>query len=163
MTSGEQMLVSFFRAKNVSGSGLVGKQMGGLKFVAAILACVGLLLPVATAQTAGEGAITGTVTDTTGAVIPDATVTAHNVATGVDTTRVTSSAGVYQISPIIIGTYSVTVTVSGGGFAKYLQQNVVLNENQIFGLNPVLKVGSQGDIVTVTEAPPALDTASATL
>src|SRR5271170_1073160 len=161
MTSGEQMLVSFFWAKNVSGAGLVGKQMGGLKFVAAILACVGLLLPVATAQTAGEGAITGTVTDTTGAVIPDATVTAHNVATGVDTTRVTSSAGVYQISPIIIGTYS--VTVSQAGFSKFTQENIVLNENQIFGLNPVLKVGSQSDIVTVTEAPPQLDTANATL
>jgi Carboxypeptidase regulatory-like domain len=114
-----------------------------------------------TAQTAGEGAITGTVTDTSGAVIPNATVTAHNMATGVDTTRVASSAGVYQISPLIIGTYSVTVTVQG--FSKFTQENLVINENQIFGLNPVLKVGSQSDIVTVTEAPPSLDTANATL
>ena len=103
------------------------------------------------AQTAGEGAITGTVTDSSGAVVPNATVTAHNVATGVDTTRVTSSAGVYQISPIIIGTYS--VTVSATGFQKFTQENIVINENQIFGLNPVMKVGSQNDTVTVTAAP----------
>jgi len=113
------------------------------------------------AQTAGEGAITGTVTDSSGAVVPNATVTAHNVATGVDTTRVTSSAGVYQISPIIIGTYS--VTVSATGFQKFTQENIVINENQIFGLNPVMKVGSQNDTVTVTAAPPQLDTTNATL
>jgi len=115
----------------------------------------------AIAQTAGEGAITGTVKDATGAVIPNATVTAQNVATGVETTRPTSSAGIYQISPLIVGTYS--VTVSAAGFQNFKQENLVINENQIFGLNPVLQVGSQKDTVTVTEAPPALDTANATL
>lgn len=127
----------------------------------ALVAGFALLATSATAQTAGDGAITGTVKDTSGAVIPNATVTARNVATGVETSRVTSSAGVYQISPLIVGTYSVTVSVQG--FAKYTQENLVINENQIFGLNPVLKVGSQTDVVTVTEAPPALDTANATL
>jgi Carboxypeptidase regulatory-like domain len=155
------MRVSFLRDGNVAGSGLVGKQMGWMRFVVALMVCVALMLPVAMAQTAGEGAITGTVTDSSGATVPGATVTAHNVATGVDTTRVTSSAGVYQISPIIIGTYS--VTVSATGFQKFTQQNIVINENQTFGLNPVIKVGSQNDSVTVTEAPPQLDTASATL
>jgi Carboxypeptidase regulatory-like domain/TonB dependent receptor len=121
----------------------------------------GLTVTSALAQTAGEAAITGTVKDASGAVIPNATVTAHNIATGVDTARVTSSAGVYQISPLIIGTYSVTVSVTG--FSKFTQENVVLNENQIFGLNPTLKIGSQNDMVTVTEAPPSLNTANATL
>ena len=75
--------------------------------------------------------------------------------------RVDGISGVYQISPLIIGTYS--VTVSQTGFSKFTQENVVINENQIFGLNPVLKVGSQSDMVTVTEAPPQLNTANATL
>jgi hypothetical protein len=127
----------------------------------ALAVCFALVVTPAVAQTAGDGAITGTVKDTSGAVIANATVTAHNVATGVDTSRVTSSAGVYQISPLIIGTYS--VTVSQTGFSKFTQENIVLNENQTFGLNPVLKVGSQSDIVTVTEAPPQLNTANATL
>jgi hypothetical protein len=155
------MQVNFMRDKNVLGSGLAGRRVGAMRFVTALLVCIGLMLPVAMAQTAGEGAITGTVTDSSGAVVANATVVAHNVATGVDTTRVTSSAGVYQISPIIIGTYS--VTVSATGFQKITQENIVINENQIFGLNPVMKVGSQNDMVTVTTAPPQLDTANATL
>ena len=150
--------------KNLLGGMVISrvlKQLVRVGFVFVFLAGFVATTEVAIAQTAGEGAITGTVTDSSGAVIPNATVTAHNVATGVDTTRLTSSAGVYQISPIIIGTYA--VTVSATGFQKYTQQNVMINENQSFGLNPVLKVGSQNDVVTVTEAPPQLDTTNATL
>ena len=62
------------------------------------------------AQTAGEGTITGTVTDSTGAAIPNATVTAINVATNVSTQRTSSSSGLYTIAPLPPGTYSVSVT-----------------------------------------------------
>jgi Carboxypeptidase regulatory-like domain len=137
------------------------RRMTGAGTLLALVVGLALFAASAIAQTAGDGAITGTVKDASGAVIPNAAVTARNVATGVETSRVTSSAGVYQISPLIIGTYSVSVSVQG--FAKYTQENVVINENQIFGLNPVLKIGGLTDIVTVTEAPPALDTANATL
>lgn len=51
------------------------------------------------AQTAGEGTITGTVTDNTGAVIADATVTATNIATNVSATRTTTKDGLYTIAP----------------------------------------------------------------
>ena len=77
--------------------------------------------PIA-AQTGGQGAITGTVQDSTGAVVPDATVTAHNEETGVDVTRTSSSAGVYEISPLIVGTYTVKVTAKG--FQQFQQQNI---------------------------------------
>jgi hypothetical protein len=123
--------------------------------------CLGLAVIPAVAQTAGEAAITGVVTDSTGAAIAAATVTAINDATGVQTERHTSSAGVYEISPIIIGTY--TVTVSAAGFDVMKQEGIVLNENQIFGLNPVLKVGNQKETITVTAAPPAMDTTNAAL
>ena len=73
-----------------------------------------LLLPlllVATsslrAQTGGEAGIQGTVTDSSGAAIPNATVIATNDATGVATARQTSSDGLYTISPVIPGTYTV--------------------------------------------------------
>jgi hypothetical protein len=153
------------RARKMQGSKVsdceVGRGLGALRFIiVGLLMSVGLLVP-ALGQTAGEGAITGTVKDSTGAVVPNATVTAKNVATGVSTSRVSSSAGVYQISPLIVGTYSVTVSVPG--FKTFEQQNVVLNENQILGLNPVLDIGSQSTTVTVTEAPPQLDTANAVL
>jgi hypothetical protein len=123
--------------------------------------CLGLpTLPLA-AQTAGDAAITGVITDSTGAAIPTATVTATNDATGVQTTRYASSAGVYEISPLIIGTY--TLTVSATGFDLIKQEGIILNENQIFGFNPVLKVGNQKVTITVTAAPPAMDTANAVL
>ena len=123
--------------------------------------CVGWAAIPAAAQTAGEAAITGTVTDSTHAVVPGAIVTATNDATGVSASRTTSSAGVYEISPLIVGTY--TVTVSAAGFETEKQENVTLNENQVFGFNLVLKIGSQKETVTVTSAPPALDTANAVL
>lgn len=116
---------------------------------------------VATAQTAGEAAITGTVKDKTGAAIPNATVAARNDATGVVTVRTTDGSGVYQISPLIIGTY--TVEVSARGFQKSVQQNVTVNQNENFGYNPSLEVGSETTSITVNEAPPALETANASL
>ena len=89
--------------------------------------CLGWATVQAAAQTAGEAAITGTISDTTHAVVPGATVTATNDATGVATSRTTSSAGVYEISPLIVGTY--TITVSASGFDILKQEGDVLNEN----------------------------------
>ena len=65
------------------------------------------------AQTGGEGALEGTVTDPTGAVVPNATVSATNQASNVSTTRSSSSAGLYEITPLIPGVYTVTVTAPG--------------------------------------------------
>jgi hypothetical protein len=113
------------------------------------------------AQTGGEGAIEGTVTDSSRATVPGATVTVTNVATSVAKTQSTSSAGVYDVSPLIPGTY--TVSVASKGFSTFEQQNVVVNALQVVGLNVTLKVGSQTQTVTVTSAPPELNTTNATL
>jgi carboxypeptidase family protein len=113
------------------------------------------------AQTGGEAAISGVITDSTGSLLANATVIARNNATGVETSRVTTSAGVYQISPLIVGTY--TITVSAKGFQTFQQENVALNQNQIFGFNASLKVGNQNETITVSSAPPQLDTANAVL
>jgi hypothetical protein len=121
-----------------------------------------LISPVALkAQTGGEGAIQGTVTDPTGAVIAGGAVTVTNVATSVANSQSTSSAGVYVVSPITPGTY--TVTVSANGFSSFEQDNVVVNAMQVVGLNVTLKVGSAAETVKVTTAPPALETANAVL
>lgn len=146
-------------AETLFGRGL--KTVYGMKVWLVLAVCLALCATTALAQTAGEGAITGTVTDATGAVVPGATVTAHNDATGVETSRKTSSAGVYQISPLIVGVYSVTVTAQG--FQTFQQDKIEINQNQVFGLNAALKIGNQSTTVTVTEAPPALDTTNATL
>ncbi|QMV19750.1 carboxypeptidase regulatory-like domain-containing protein [Granulicella sp. 5B5] len=128
--------------------------------VAMLLGSV-IIVYSAKAQTGGDGAITGTVADSTGALIPNATVTATNKDTGVVTARPTSASGLYQLSPLIVGTY--TVTVAADGFKSFTQQNVVLNAAQVFGLNVTLQPGNRGETVTVNTAPPALDTTNAVL
>ena len=126
-----------------------------------LVLCVSWSATLAYAQSGGEGALSGTVTDATGAVIPNATVKITNTATNVDTTRASSSAGYYMISPVQPGTY--TVQVSATGFKTTVQSNVVVNALQSRVFNPVLSVGEETQTVEVTAAPPVLDTADATL
>jgi carboxypeptidase family protein len=140
--------------------GRLGRWVGTFALAVALVGC-GLLVEPALAQTGGQGAIQGTVTDATGAVVPNATITAKNQDSGVVTTRVSSSAGVYTINPIIPGTYSVTATAAG--FQSFKQQNLVVDALKVTGLNVTLTVGNTSETVTVTEAPPALDTTNATL
>lgn len=115
----------------------------------------------AAAQTAGEGSIEGTVTDSTGAVIANAKVVATDSATGVSTTQPTTSDGVYDLRPLIPGTYTITITATG--FKTFVQQSLVVNALQVVGLNAKLQIGQAAQSVTISSAPPALDTTSATL
>ncbi|HEX7157432.1 MAG TPA: carboxypeptidase-like regulatory domain-containing protein, partial [Edaphobacter sp.] len=112
-------------------------------------------------QTAGQGAIQGTVLDTSGAVIPNATIAATNNATGVATVRTSSSAGVFSIAPLLPGTYS--LKVEAPGFQTLRQDNLVVNALTTLGINPTLTVGQTNETVTVTAAPPPLNTTNATL
>lgn len=147
--------------------GLRGAQRAprSYRFLALALACAFtfcfVALPKSLAQTGGAGAITGTVTDQTGASVPNATVTATNVNTAVETTRPTSSGGIYDVSPLIPGTYTVTVTAKG--FEKFVQNNMIIDALHVSGLNVTLKAGSQNETITVTDTPPALETTNATL
>ncbi len=127
----------------------------------AILLCLGLMSPVAKAQSGGQGAISGTVTDASGALIPGAVVIARNNGTGIETKRTASSDGLYNISPLIPGTYTVTVTANG--FSTFKQENLVVDALSNVGLNVALKTGSQSETVTVTDTPPALETTNAVL
>jgi hypothetical protein len=121
-----------------------------------------LLAPVALyAQTAGEGAIQGTVTDNTGAVIPNAKVEVRSQSTGTVTTRTTTGDGLYTISPLIPGKYDVTVTADG--FQKIAQQNIQVDALHTVGVNLALTVGGSDQTITVSAAPPALETTNATL
>jgi Carboxypeptidase regulatory-like domain len=113
------------------------------------------------AQTAGEGALSGTVTDGSGAAVGGATITATNNATGIATMRTTTSAGLFTISPVLPGTY--TVVVSAPGFKEFKQQNLVVNALSTATLNPALSIGAASEMVTVTTAPPSLDKDNATL
>ena len=86
---------------------------------------------------------------------------AQNDATGVETKRTASSDGLYNISPLIPGTYTVTVTANG--FSTFKQENLIVDAMSNVGLNVSLKTGSQNETVTVTDTPPALETTNSTL
>src|ERR1051325_7760882 len=96
------------------------KHVGHVLALLAILICVPGSLNDAAAQIGGSGSINGTVFDPPGAVAPQATVTARNVATGVESTRKTTDAGLYVISPLPPGEYTVTVKVAG--FQTFIQE-----------------------------------------
>jgi len=113
------------------------------------------------AQIAGEGAIEGTVTDKSGAVVPHAKVTATNTATGVQVTRETTGSGDYSISPLQAGDYNVEAVAKG--FQRLLQENVQVDALAKVGLNLKLSVGADNTTITITDAPPFLDTTNATI
>jgi hypothetical protein len=117
--------------------------------------------PRALAQIGGAGSIQGVITDASGAVVPGATVTAANVATGVKTERQTTGAGLYVLTPLPPGEYK--ITVSATGFRQLEQEKVIVDALSTVGLNLALQVGATTDTVTVTSAPAQLNTSDARL
>jgi hypothetical protein len=105
-----------------------------------------------------QGSITGAVHDTTGAVIPGANVTLTNVDNGLVLKTKTDGNGIYTFSPIKIGHYSITATAAG--FQTTKQENVTLQVQETLNVVLVLKPGEVTQTVTVTTAPPLMQTQS---
>jgi hypothetical protein len=124
-----------------------------------ILGFCALLAGTANAQIGGSGSITGVVTDATGALVPGASVTATNTATNVATTQTTSGGGTYVLSPLTPGDY--TVTIKASGFKTITQEHVDVVALQASSLKSQLSIGASNETVTVTSAPPQLDTTDA--
>ncbi|HEY2469163.1 MAG TPA: TonB-dependent receptor [Terracidiphilus sp.] len=129
-------------------------------FVAIIMGCALAMfafVPLGLTQTV-TGAITGEVTDPTGAVIAGAKVTAHAVSTGIDTQTTTNAAGQYRIEFLPIGPY--TVSVQASGFATGTVTEFSLEVNQTANFNVKMQVGSANSSVSVSAAAPILQTES---
>jgi hypothetical protein len=118
-------------------------------------------LPCLYAQTGSGGTIQGTITDPEKAVIANAKVTVTNTETGVVTKAQSTSAGYYVAPALIPGLYS--VQVEKNGFKSYIQENISVNALQVVGINIKLSVGDATESVTVTAAPPALETENASM
>src|SRR5579862_8525626 len=103
-----------------------------------------------------QGAITGTVQDVTGAVIPNAKVTLTNIETGLVLRSQTDKYGLYVFSPVKLGHYS--VSASAGGFATTSQENLQVDIEARLNVELVLKPAGVNADVTVTTAPPMLQT-----
>lgn len=113
------------------------------------------------AQVAGTGVIQGTITDPSGATVAGATVTATELTTGAKLTRASTDSGFYVLSPLAPGHYTVSVTSSG--FQTSVHEHIAVNALSVVDLNIGLEVGQASQHITVSSAPPALESANATL
>lgn len=130
-----------------------------VKVCVSLLVALGMVCLIAPRPIVAQeitGGITGTVTDPSGAAIPGAKVTATNVAQGTVWPTETNAAGVYNFPRLPIGEYKVTVTAQG--FATSVHPPFELQMNQIARVDSQLKVGSMTQTVSVTAAPPLLQT-----
>jgi hypothetical protein len=119
-----------------------------------------LLLAVAGYCQTFRGAINGTVTDQSGAVVANAGVAATNVGTGVTVSTVTTSDGVFGFQDLPLGTYKISVTATG--FKSETIDNVSVTAGNIYTLPVKLTVGSAGTTaVEVSAAALSLDTTTA--
>jgi Carboxypeptidase regulatory-like domain len=107
------------------------------------------------------GSLAGTVTDAQGALVTTATVKATNTGTGYSRSAPVGSDGSYLIQYLPVGDY--TVQVEAAGFKRFLQQNIVITVDQTLTLPVTLQVGAQSETVTVTTAPPVVNTSDAEL
>ncbi len=105
-----------------------------------------------------RGAITGIVTDPTGAAVPAAQITVTNRDTNVVNKSIGTASGEYSVPNLSPGTYR--IEVSSTGFKRYLQQNAVVSASSTVRIDAVLQLGQVTDQIEVTAAASALQTDS---
>src|SRR5215475_2421260 len=125
----------------------------------ALLFCSLFLLASAHAQY--RASIQGTVTDPSGAVVPDTTVTLTNRETGQALTANTNGAGVYNFNALPPSTY--TIKFEKPGFKAKVLEDVRVIAEQANAVNVALEVGQMSENVTVSDASPLIDTETSNL
>ena len=129
-------------------------------FLGALVAFLGIGCIPGFAQLV-SGNLTGTIYDASGATVPNATVVAHNDATGVENTATSGSSGEYRIVNLPAGIY--TVSVSSPGFTRTDLKKVQIELNVTATANATLQVGKSVETVEVTATAAAIDTTTAQL
>jgi hypothetical protein len=127
-----------------SGSGLVTRTCRSWHFAAL---CALFLISFSLLSFAQEATIVGTVTDPTGSVVPNATVTITSIRTGQTRTLKTNEAGQYVAPDLAIGQYN--ITVQAAGFKSAERQNVTLNVADRTRLDFAMQMGAAQETVTV--------------
>ncbi len=113
------------------------------------------------AQTAATGSLQGTVTDASGAVIPNATVTLTSAGTGQERTATTGGDGTYRFPLLPPGTYKLKFAANGFKGAEATGINVNVTESPVF--DQKLEVGTAAEQVTVEANVETLQTASSSM
>ena len=117
--------------------------------IAAFLVFAGIALPQST------GTIRGTVTDISGAAIPNAPIAVHNERTGEDRATTTDASGIYQVPALPVGSYR--VSVKAPGMAATTASNVEVPVGSTVKQDFSLKVAASTETVDVVAAPPVVD------
>jgi Carboxypeptidase regulatory-like domain/TonB dependent receptor/TonB-dependent Receptor Plug Domain len=130
-------------------------------FLTSVVLVVSLWLP-ATAHAQVVGAtLSGTITDRSGAVIPQASISVKNIDTGITRTSVTSAAGFYSVPNLLPGTYEIRTSASG--FSSELKTGVTLTVGEQQVLDFTLQVGQTSQTVVVTTEAPNVELASSSI
>jgi outer membrane receptor protein involved in Fe transport len=149
-----------FNEEAVENSGGHSMKVRRVKFWATrFLVCVlGLMAfaGVGWAQSTTDGAIGGTVTDQSGAVMPKASVTTKNLSTGATAVGTTDEGGRYQVIHLQPGVYSVEITASG--FAVFKATSITVEVGRTTSVDATLGVESQRETVIATAEAPVITT-----
>ncbi len=127
------------------------------RFLTVLVCLLGLSGIGAWAQTV-RGSLAGNITDSSGAAIPDAAVSATNEASGVAVNTQSTSAGSYRFTELPLGKYDVTVTKQG--FQKNVQTGVLVTLGTTSSLNIIMAIGTEATTVTVDASAPTVQTQS---
>ena len=117
---------------------------------------LGVCLAAGTAW--AQSRLTGTVKDSSGAVVPGANVVVRNVETGQATSALTNLSGVYTISFLNPGRYEVSCELSG--FKRFTRAGIVLETGTTTTIDIALDVGQLSETVSVTASAPLLESES---
>ena len=132
--------------------------MRPVRHLCAVASILLLTAAAASAQLA-TAELNGRVTDSSGAVLPGATVTATQTGTGLERTVVTDETGSYLLSNLPVGPYRLEISLQG--FRSYAQTGLVLTVGATPTVNAALELGSLEETVTVEAAAPIVDVRSA--
>lgn len=137
------------------------QQRGEIRAFSPIVICSLLTLSIASASYAqvDTGAIAGTVSDPSGAVVPAAKVTLTNEGTAFSTSTTTGSDGTYTFAPVKIGTYTVSAEVAG--FQRVTRPHIQVNIQQHVVVDFALEPGRVTQTIEVLAPPSQLETESA--
>jgi len=122
---------------------------------------LGMIMPVPLSAQMVGGTLSGTVSDQSGGVVPQAAISVKNVATGITRTSTTSAAGFYSVPNLLPGTYE--IKASARGFSTEVQTGVTLTVGEQQVLNFTLRVGQTSQTVAVTTEAPNVELASSSI
>ncbi|MEP7272175.1 MAG: carboxypeptidase regulatory-like domain-containing protein [Acidobacteriota bacterium] len=130
----------------------------GLRQIQFAVIALLLALPLTAVAQVTSATIVGTISDQSGSSVPGAQVSARNVDTGLTRNVTSNEAGNYRLEFLPVGNYIVEVTANG--LRKASRAGIVLQINETTRVDVSLTVGQVTETVTVTEAPPSINTSS---